>query len=67
MALDARAREYPFRHRAAYDLPPGTKAREGVRLFSSYHCSRYNTQTKRLSAAMFEAVFGDIKKFLISP
>ena len=64
MALDARAREYPFRHRAAYDLPPGTKAREGVRLFSSYHCSRYNTQTRRLSTAMFEAVFCDIQAFL---
>jgi len=27
-----------------------------VRLFSSYHCSRYNTQTRRLTAAMFEDV-----------
>ena len=25
-------------------------------LLDSYHCSRYNTQTRRLTAAMFEAV-----------
>ena len=28
----------------------------GLRLFSSYHCSRYNTQTRRLTAEMFEDV-----------
>jgi uracil-DNA glycosylase family 4 len=33
----------------------------GVRLYDSYHCSRYNTQTKRLTSAMFEAVFARIK------
>ncbi len=33
----------------------------GLRLYDSYHCSRYNTQTKRLTAAMFEAVFARIK------
>jgi len=65
MALDLRAREYPFRHHAAYDIPPGVNARKSARLFSSYHCSRYNTQTKRLSAAMFEAVFCDIQAFLL--
>jgi len=27
-------------------------------LVDSYHCSRYNTQTKRLTTAMFEAVVG---------
>ncbi|OFZ88270.1 MAG: SPO1 DNA polymerase [Betaproteobacteria bacterium RBG_16_64_18] len=66
MALGLRAREYPFSHRAAYDLPRGTSARKGARLYSSYHCSRYNTQTKRLSAAMFEAVFSDIQAYLLS-
>ena len=29
----------------------------GVTIFSSYHCSRYNTNTGRLTAAMFEDVF----------
>jgi uracil-DNA glycosylase family 4 len=28
----------------------------GVQLFSSYHCSRYNTNTGKLTAAMFESV-----------
>lgn len=65
MALDLRTREYPFRHHAAYDIPPGVNAGKSARLFSSYHCSRYNTQTQRLSAAMFEAVFCDIQAFLL--
>ena len=29
-------------------------------LIDSYHCSRYNTQTRRLTDAMFRAVFDDI-------
>jgi len=29
----------------------------GKRLIDSYHCSRYNQNTRRLDAAMFEAVF----------
>ena len=44
---------------------PGAGASKGARLFDSYHCSRYNTQTKRLTAAMFEAVFRDIQAFLL--
>ena len=43
--------KYPFAHLSDYTLP------SGLRLISSYHCSRYNTQTKRLNAEMFEAVF----------
>jgi uracil-DNA glycosylase family 4 len=51
----------------AYDLPAGARrfahAAEhplsGDRvLLDSYHCSRYNTQTRRLTAAMFEGVVG---------
>jgi uracil-DNA glycosylase family 4 len=34
------------------------------RLFSSYHCSRLNTNTGRLTPAMFEAVFGRVRAFL---
>ncbi|MGZ5984966.1 MAG: uracil-DNA glycosylase [Caulobacteraceae bacterium] len=34
------------------------------RLFSSYHCSRLNTNTGRLTPAMFEQVFGDVRAYL---
>jgi len=40
-----------FAHAAAHALPGGR------RLIDSYHCSRYNQNTRRLDAAMFEAVF----------
>jgi uracil-DNA glycosylase len=36
----------------------------GVALFDSYHCSRYNTNTGRLTAAMFRAVFDAIAAHL---
>ncbi len=40
-----------FAHGAEHRLPGGK------RLVDSYHCSRYNQNTRRLDAAMFEAVF----------
>ncbi len=49
---------YAFAHGARHELP------NGLVLFDSYHCSRYNTQTRRLTAAMFEAVFADISLYL---
>jgi uracil-DNA glycosylase len=58
LALDLRGKAYPFSHGARHDLP------NGLTLFDSYHCSRYNTQTRRLTAAMFEAVFVDICHYL---
>ena len=58
-ALDLPVRRYPFSHGARYGIP-------GARtLYVSYHCSRYNTQTRRLSADMFRAVFGAIAKELV--
>lgn len=39
-----------FAHGAEHDLPGG------LRLVDSYHCSRYNTQTRRLTEVMFDAV-----------
>lgn len=33
-------------------------------LINSYHCSRYNTQTKRLTTEMFEAVFKKIDEYI---
>ena len=36
----------------------------GIRLFDSYHCSRYNTNTGVLTAQMFEAVFAAVRAYL---
>ncbi|MER8902215.1 uracil-DNA glycosylase [Mesorhizobium sp. M0772] len=56
-ALGQRAAAYPFKHGGR--LPAG-----GVTLFSSYHCSRYNTNTGVLTEKMFVKVFSDIAEFL---
>ena len=39
----------------------------GLTLFDSYHCSRYNTQTRRLTVPMFEQVFAHIRRRLEDP
>ena len=36
-----------------------------VRLYDSYHCSRYNVNTKRLTEAMFHAVFAELPASVI--
>ena len=41
----------PFRHAGEHAIPGGRT------LLSSYHCSRYNTQTGRLTPKMFDQVF----------
>ena len=51
-------KEYSFAHGAHHQLP------EGMHLLDSYHCSRYNTQTKRLTAAMFDNVMRQAKDLL---
>ncbi len=56
-ALGGRVAAYPFKHGGR--LEAGT-----VKLFSSYHCSRYNTNTGVLTEAMFVKVFSDIAEFL---
>ena len=48
----------PFGHQSVHELKPG------LRLFDSYHCSRYNTNTGRLTTEMFHAVFADIRRHL---
>ncbi|MGU9962078.1 MAG: uracil-DNA glycosylase [Candidatus Puniceispirillales bacterium WSBS_2018_MAG_OTU23] len=55
-ALDLKEKDYPFGHNARHILPDGILP-NGGRLISSYHCSRYNTQTRRLTTAMFRDVF----------
>lgn len=55
--LGARKSLYPFKHGALHDL-------DGVTVADSYHCSRYNTNTGRLTEEMFEAVFAGIRERL---
>jgi uracil-DNA glycosylase len=51
-AYDLRVGNHRFAHAAEHRLP------NGVMLVDSYHCSRYNTQTRRLTTEMFETVVG---------
>lgn len=57
-ARGLRLAEHPFAHGAMHELPGAAT------LFDSYHCSRYNTNTGRLTAAMFDEVFGAIERHL---
>jgi uracil-DNA glycosylase family 4 len=56
-----RVGEYRFAHAAEHALPGGRV------LLDSYHCSRYNTQTRRLTVSMFEAVVGRAVALLDEP
>ncbi|WP_321528282.1 uracil-DNA glycosylase [Sedimenticola selenatireducens] len=47
-----------FAHAAHHHLP------NGLQLIDSYHCSRYNTQTRRLTPEMFHAVFAHARAVL---
>ena len=49
-AYGFRQADYPFAHGAEHGLPNGRV------LIDSYHCSRYNTQTRRLTTEMFQRV-----------
>jgi uracil-DNA glycosylase len=61
-ALGARKSAHPFKHGARHAIErPGTTP---VAVFDSYHCSRYNTNTGRLTPAMFHAVFASVRQML---
>ncbi len=56
-ALGVRLAAHPFAHGARHEIG-------GLSVFDSYHCSRYNTNTGRLTPEMFEAVFAQVRAFL---
>ena len=56
-ALGEKASAAPAGHGVEHQVGP-------VRLFSSYHCSRLNTNTGRLTPAMFAAVFAAVRRHL---
>lgn len=55
--LSLRKSQFPFSHGARHTAGPFT-------LFDSLHCSRLNTNTRRLTTEMFHAVFRDVRSFL---
>ena len=52
---------FQFGHCARHDIVQNDRP---ILLMNSYHCSRYNTNTGRLTAAMFEDVFTAIRQHL---
>ena len=56
-AMGLRQADYKFGHAALHDL--GT-----FQVLDSYHCSRYNTNTGRLTEPMFDAVFAQARALL---
>ena len=56
--LEKKRSAHPFGHGAPHDMGGG------VMLFDSYHCSRYNTNTGRLTPEMFYSVFEKIRAHL---
>ncbi len=60
-ALGIRRAAHPFRHGAAHRLD------QCRTLFDSYHCSRYNVNTRRLTPPMFEAVLARVRREIETP
>lgn len=56
-ALGAKPSAHGFGHGAEHAIGR-------VRLFDSYHCSRYNTNTGRLTADMFRSIFAAVRAYL---
>lgn len=56
-ALALRQADYKFGHAALHPL-------QNFRLLDSYHCSRYNTNTGRLTVAMFDDIFATARALL---
>lgn len=62
-SLGLKLKDHPFAHAAHYEIE--TPWHEGkLHIVSSYHCSRYNTNTGRLTEAMFHDVFEKAKTLI---
>jgi uracil-DNA glycosylase family 4 len=57
-ALQCRKAAFPFAHGACHAVRPG------LQVFDSFHCSRYNTNTGRLTPEMFRSVFTAVRDAL---
>lgn len=57
-AFSLKVKLFPFKHNMLHKLP------NELSLIDSYHCSRYNTQTKRLTEPMFRAVFQQVRDLI---
>ena len=57
-ALNLKQKDYPFGHGNTASLA------NGQWLINSYHCSRYNTQTRRLTEKMFFDIFKNIHELI---
>ena len=56
---------HPFAHCAHHDVMwEHGKTAKAIRIFDSYHCSRYNTNTRRLTEEMFHIVFENIVTYV---
>lgn len=58
-ALEVKKSVHVFKHGAAYEIGK-------LSLIASYHCSRYNTNTRVLTTEMFEKVVKQAKKAALS-
>jgi uracil-DNA glycosylase family 4 len=56
-AMGLRQADYKFGHAALHDVG-------SFRVLDSYHCSRYNTNTRRLTEEMFDAIFAQVRDLL---
>lgn len=57
-AFDLKLSSLKFAHGVHHELP------DGRTLIDSYHCSRYNTQTRRLTEPMFHQLFQEIQQLV---
>ncbi len=58
-AFGLKLKDFPFGHGAVHTINDGK-----FKLYDSYHCSRYNTNTGTLTEEMFEGVFAGVRIFL---